>query len=245
MGLFETGYGEVGFWLTLGISSYVLCKFSEYNFLNDGHLFGPIFPHRGLRQGDPLSPHVFIICAEALSLLLGYYERRGDLHGCKFLFFQATLEEARVVQKCLQLYENASGQKINLSKSTIFFSRNTKDFLKAAIRNLLQVTQVANHASQIFKAKYFLETSFLKASLGQNPSHVWQSIFASQELLKKGCIRRIGDGIDDLKVCDLFRPDSRRWDLETLSLLLSNEERALILKIPLPRMEMANSWMCF
>ena len=55
----------------------------RYMVMHDGHEFGPINPRRGLRQGDPLSPYIFIIFAEGLSAILQEYEAKGVIHGCK------------------------------------------------------------------------------------------------------------------------------------------------------------------
>ena len=55
----------------------------EYVITHEGRELGPIKPGRGLRQSDPLSPYLFLICAEGLSSIFYEYEERGLIHGCR------------------------------------------------------------------------------------------------------------------------------------------------------------------
>jgi hypothetical protein len=53
----------------------------SYRVRVNGELTDQIIPQRGLRQGDPLSPYLFLICDEAFSCLLNAAEDRGEMVG--------------------------------------------------------------------------------------------------------------------------------------------------------------------
>ncbi|KAL0302585.1 UNVERIFIED_CONTAM: putative mitochondrial protein [Sesamum angustifolium] len=94
------------------IQLVLLCISSvSYSIILSSKQFGHIIPERGLRQGDPLSPYLFLLCTEALSSLIS----RAESHGS------------------LQVYGKTSGQEINIEKSVIVFSKNTADNLRTDI----------------------------------------------------------------------------------------------------------------
>ena len=49
------------------------------------------------------------------------------------------------IQTLLNLYEKASGQKINSAKTTLFFSKNVLDPTKETIKNLLGVAEIKEY----------------------------------------------------------------------------------------------------
>lgn len=53
------------------------------SFQVNGKKQGEVFSLRGLLQGDPLSPYLFLICAEGFSALLRQAESRRDILGLK------------------------------------------------------------------------------------------------------------------------------------------------------------------
>ena len=114
----------------------------SYSVLLQGSPFGMIRPQCGIRQGDPISPYLFLIVAEGFSSLLRYAERSKVIHGVKvagsappichlffaddsLLFCDARRADCVQMRSIFQLYEQASGQKINLDKYAICYSPKT------------------------------------------------------------------------------------------------------------------------
>lgn len=64
--------GFAGWWIHLLMQCVSTVS---YNITHGWKDMGPIQPTRGLRQEDPFSPYLFIICAEGLSALISKHER--------------------------------------------------------------------------------------------------------------------------------------------------------------------------
>ena len=76
-----------------------------------------IHPSRGLCQGDPLSPYLFLLYVEGLHALIQQVENSG-----KFLLFcQANDNDCQTMLDILATYEQASRQQINCGKTQFFF----------------------------------------------------------------------------------------------------------------------------
>ncbi|CAL2270845.1 unnamed protein product [Prunus armeniaca] len=105
-----------------------------------GTPLGHIMPQRGLRQGCPLSPYLFLMCTEGFSSLLCGAERRGDLIGVQvargapsvthllfaydsILFTKATKDACMALKTLFKIYEAVSRQQINYSKSAFSLIR--------------------------------------------------------------------------------------------------------------------------
>ncbi|CAN6554841.1 unnamed protein product [Malus baccata var. baccata] len=128
----------------------------SFSVLINGSPTGYFRPNRGLRQGDPLSPFLFLLCTEGFSMLIRRSLERGVLHGFKIsstgvplthLFFaddsvvfgNASVEEAVSIVEVLKTYARGSGQEINLTKSSVFFGANTPKQLRAKIVDSLGI----------------------------------------------------------------------------------------------------------
>ena len=131
--------GFVGRWISLVMECIRTIQFLV---LIDGVPKGFINPTRGIRQRDPLSPYIFLLCTEGLSALLHKASTSGRLKGIQsnregpwishlffaddsLLFGQASIMECRKILNILNVYKQCFGQKINKEKMALFFSPNT------------------------------------------------------------------------------------------------------------------------
>ena len=93
---------------------------ASYSVLINGEPQGFVKPTRGIKQGDPLSPYLFLLCAEGLSAML-MKTIQGILSCCGgvcvshllfandcLLFGQAKIEECQNLLHLLHSYEIAS-----------------------------------------------------------------------------------------------------------------------------------------
>ena len=72
---------KIGFcarWVALMMSCV---KTVSYFIMVNGEPIGMIHPERGIRQGDPLSPFLFLLCMEGLHALIKHSARNGDIKG--------------------------------------------------------------------------------------------------------------------------------------------------------------------
>jgi hypothetical protein len=155
-GFLEAVMKWVGFsewWIAL----IMMCtRIVKYSVIANWNTCGTITPSRGIRQGDPISPYLFLLCAEALSAMITRVNGDGRLtrvptskRGPKIshlffandslLFCRATLTQWNHLSSILQLYEEVSGQKMNANKTAIFFSINTTMIDKEKIQEVVGI----------------------------------------------------------------------------------------------------------
>lgn len=134
----------------------------SFSLLINGEVRGKIIPERGLCQGDPLSPFLFLFCAESLSCFLRKKEADGLIEGLRFglsgiyvshlffaddslLFCKAKIDECLIIKEILEKYEKMSGQMVKFCKSEICFGSKVDSGIKRDISSIFGIKIVECH----------------------------------------------------------------------------------------------------
>lgn len=112
----------------------------SYSFNINGEPKEYVLPKRGIRQGDALSPYLFLLISEGFSNLLDNAKRQEKISGVRIsrgsppithlffaddlmIFCKADVAQAGEVMQILNMYGKGSGQVINLDKSSSFLAK--------------------------------------------------------------------------------------------------------------------------
>jgi hypothetical protein len=133
----------------------LVCSVS-FSVLFNGECSESFIPTRGIRQGDPISPYLFLLAAEGLSCLLKSRNESSSLSGIKvalsaptvshllfaddsLLFFRADRESAEEIKDVLRVYCRASGHQVNMDKSSIHFAKGCNQTIRNQIKDIMEV----------------------------------------------------------------------------------------------------------
>ena len=116
----------------------IFYKNSQSCVIVNGHLSDWFYLHRGCRQGDPLSPYLFIVCAEILAALIRNNENiKGIKIGNAEVLISQYADDTSIIldgskkslENCLnilKLYASASGLCLNIDKTKVVWIGSKK-----------------------------------------------------------------------------------------------------------------------
>jgi hypothetical protein len=143
-------FGFTHHWISWIVS---LVSKTSYSLLINGAPTKPLWPMRGIRQGDLMSPFFFILMIEGLSRSIKSTTAIGEITCIKpfknfptfthqqfvddtLLHGIPTVKEAKSYKRILEDFGEASGAEINHSKSMIFLF-NTNPAIRRNLANIL------------------------------------------------------------------------------------------------------------
>ena len=209
---------------------------ASYSILINGEQWGYFSTSRKIRQGDSLSPYLFLLCVEGLSYLLRKNVVEGRLKGVSvsrgrpqithlfftndsLLFCQATRANCEAISGILQLYEGVSGQQLNRNKTSIFFTRNTPVEMRCHIQNTFQVPEIKNHETYLGLPSFVGRSK--NAAFGDLKGRVWRRMNGWKEkFLSNGgrevLIKAVAQSIPTYMLSCFWLPDGLCKDLNSM-----------------------------
>ena len=119
------------------VNLVMICVWSmRYRIKINGELTQQFCPTRGLRQGDPVSPYLFVICAEGLSALLQDAERAGRISGVKVCNASPVVSQLLFANDSVLLMKAKQEEVVALKKywSSTKTARSNESTLKTTFR---------------------------------------------------------------------------------------------------------------
>lgn len=137
---------------------------ANFSVIINGQSYGYFSAQRGIRQGCPLSPYLFVLAINELSNQLTEAIQREYISGIKLgpngppihslmyaddliITGQAQVEEAQKISDIIRDFCNKSGQTPNWSKSSILFSAKTPEKARQDILHIFPVSLI-NHSTK-------------------------------------------------------------------------------------------------
>ncbi|XP_021760560.1 uncharacterized protein LOC110725380 [Chenopodium quinoa] len=131
----------------------------SYKSLINGNISEAFKPNCGLRQGDQLSPYLFLFCMDVLSRMLHLGQDLHLFQGIKIsrsspvishlffaddamVFFRACAPSYTNIIEIIRRFTKVSGQQLNLNKSLIKFSPNTTTLAQDEFKAIFRMIQV-------------------------------------------------------------------------------------------------------
>lgn len=191
----------------------------------NGTMTGNIKTTRGLRQGDPLSPYIFIICAEILSTNLGKLEMQGKLEGLKMskrgpailhlmyaddllITCKAKLDTHITLLLILQKYSASAGQEINKAKSTVIHHPKLWQHKILDLENTFQISATADPPK-------YLGITFKR---GRNSAHIYVDLLNRIQRKAQGWISKCINQVERVVLINTSLTPTTNHVMQTLLL---------------------------
>ncbi|KAK4390168.1 Retrovirus-related Pol polyprotein from type-2 retrotransposable element R2DM [Sesamum angolense] len=157
------GYGFPPFFISWIMECVSTTSFSVA--LN-GSLYGHFPWKKGLGQGDPMSPSLFLLCMEYFSRLIKRSTTNSDFNfhpKCEklkithllfdddlMLFSRGDIPSIRILMECLQEFRDVSSLAVNTAKSNIFTAGIQNDTLDEALAmtEFVSASPVSRHSTR-------------------------------------------------------------------------------------------------
>ena len=129
--------------------------------LVNGEALDLIHPSKGIRQGDPLSPYLFIMCMDFLGQLIQekceakrWQPVKASQSGPSFshlffvddlvLFGKADGRDCAIIRDVLDEFCSMSGQLLSITKSIVYFSPNVDRDTRESLCDILGFASMAS-----------------------------------------------------------------------------------------------------